>query len=146
MQRAQNGAVAQLFAQGGDDLQHRLKVCLTQLRDAHFVCDGVHLVRHGGIFVRQVGMVAADIHDAQRIAGRGKIEIELFDHRLFGVGKVDGDDAADRGSHLIEQSARLAEIDIFGILGDLGDVLGRHLAVVAQMAQNDADEHFKRRR
>lgn len=51
-----------------------------------------------------------------------KIEVQPLHLRLFRVGKVDGDDVADRRGRLIHQAAGLSEIDVLRILADLRDL------------------------
>ena len=66
----------------------------------------------GGIFVGQVGVVGTGIQDAE---GEARLR-EVHGHRLHdglgGVGKINGDDVAHAGSHLVHQAAGLAKVDI----------------------------------
>ena len=84
--------------------------------------DTVHLRGDRGIGVCQIRMAGAGIDDAERVALLCQIEIDLLDHRLLHVRKVDGDDSAHRGSGLVHQAAGLAEPDILGLLAHLGDL------------------------
>ena len=96
---------------------------------------GVELPKHG--------VVGTGIQDAE---GEARLR-EVHGHRLHdglgGVGKINGDDVAHAGSHLVHQAAGLAKVDILCPLADLcngdgGDLFG-HEAVV----QDHADQHLK---
>ena len=64
-------------------------------------------------------MVAAGGNDAEAVAVRCQVKVHLFDDRLAGSTKVDGDKAADCTGDLIHQTAGLAEVFIFCKLGNL---------------------------
>src|SRR5699024_4598813 len=83
----------------------------------------------GGVLVGQVGVVGARVQDAQGKAGFGEVHLHRLDHGGGRVGKVDGDDVAHAGGHLVHQAAGLAEIDVLGPLADLGDGDGADLLV-----------------
>ena len=95
--------------------------------------DRAHLTGDVGIIVRQVPMAGAGVYDAQGVAGAGKVIVYLVHHRGGGVGKVDGYRSAHRGTHLVHQAGRLAEIDVFGVLADFGDFNGVQCAVAAEV-------------
>ena len=88
-------------------------------------------------------MVCTGVQNAQRQAGLGKVHLHRLHVGVCLVGKVDGDNVAHAGGHLIHQAAGLAKVHIFSPLADLcngngGDLFG-HEAVV----QNHADQHLK---
>ena len=91
-------------------------------------------------------MIAARIHDAELMPARGKIEIGLPDLGPLRIRKIDGDDSADGGSHLVHKPARLAEIDVFRVLRRFGHLHGGHRAAVEQVAENGAEQDLERRR
>ena len=59
------------------------------------------------------------------------------------VGKIDEDQPADAGGHLIHQAAGLAEIDVLGILADLSNFRLTDLPLKKQAVDNGSDEHLK---
>ena len=60
-----------------------------------------------------------------------------------GSGKVDGDDVAHAGSHLVHQTAGLAKVDILRPLADLCDGDGGDLFGHEAVVQDHADQHLK---
>ncbi len=107
---------------------------------------GLHLRRDGGVVRGQVGVAAAGVHDAEGVAGGGQVKIHLPDPGLRRIGKIDGHRAAGCAGHLVHQAAGLAEIDVFRLLADLGDLRGRPRPLAVQTVKNGAEEHFHRRR
>ena len=88
-------------------------------------------------------MVCTGVQNAQRQTGLGKVHLHRLHVGVCLVGKVDGDNVAHAGCHLIHQAAGLAKVDILCPLADLrngdgGDLFG-HEAVV----QDHADQHLK---
>ena len=142
MHGAQRGAVAR----GGADLaqtgEKGVLIHFAQYGLAEDGGDGLHLARDGGVLVGQVGVVGAAVDDAQGVAKGREIELQMLDDGLRGVGKVDRDDAADGGGHLIHQAAGLAEILVFDLLPEPGDLDG----VQARAAEPTGDrpqQHLK---
>ena len=119
------------------------RIHLTQHLSAEIGRDLTHFRRHQTIFVRQVGVILARIDQAQRDLTVIKIKINLFHQHILRILEINGHKVADGTSHLIEQSARLAEIHVLGVLTDLGNFLRGNLSVIIQMRQNRADQHFK---
>ena len=125
--------VAARLAQGGNG---GAEVCYGHIPQdglAEVGRDRAHLTGDVGIIVRQIPMAGAGVHDAQGIAGAGKVILDFVHHRGGGVGKVDGYRTAHRGTHLVHQAGRLAEIDVFGVLADFGDFNGVQCAVAAKV-------------
>src|SRR5699024_4315775 len=138
----QHGPVAAGLAAGGDVGQEGLEGDAAQHVAA---ADGGHrpaVGGDGGVLVGQVGVVGARIKDAQSKAGLGEVHLDRLDHGIGGVGKVDGDDVAHTGSHLVHQAAGLAEVDVFSPLADLGDGDGADLFGHEQLVEDGADQHL----
>ena len=95
------------------------------------------------VFIGQIRMICTGIDNAQAVSVLCQIHIQLLNLRLSGVCKVNVDHAADSGCHLIHQAAGLAEVDILGILADLGDFHGRQLLVEEQLVEDRADQNFE---
>ena len=130
MERAEDSPVAALFTALRQLCDKRLKGNIPQHLAAADSGHGAALIGDGGILVGQVGVVGTGIQDAE---GEARLR-EVHGHRLHdglgGVGKINGDDVAHAGSHLVHQAAGLAEVDILCPLADLcngdgGDFLGQ---------------------
>ena len=87
-------------------------------------------------------MAGAGVHDAQGVAGLGEVVVHLPHHGSGGVGKVDGHRAAHGGAHLVHQTAGLAEVDVLGILADLGDLNGGEGVLTEEVIENVAHQHL----
>ena len=88
-------------------------------------------------------MICAGIQNAQGKACLGEIHGHRLHIRVGRVRKINGNNVANAGSHLIHQAAGLAKVDVLCPLADLcngdgGDLFG-HEAVV----QDHADQHLK---
>ena len=90
-------------------------------------------------------MAAAGVDHHQRIALGGKI-IADFAHLGVVILEVDVHQAARAGGHLVHQAAGLAEVHVFGILGDLRAALEVQLAVVIKLVEDGAQQHLYRGR
>ena len=90
-------------------------------------------------------MVAARIDDAERIAEFAEVEIDLFDLRCGWVGKVHRRKAADAHRHLVEQTGRLAEVDVLRVFGNLRRLDRGDRIIVVEVGQDRHDEHLERR-
>ena len=88
-------------------------------------------------------MVGTGIQDAQGQACLGKVHLHRFHIRVGGVGKINGDDVAHAGSHLVHQTAGLAKVDILRPLADLCDLNGGDLFGHEAVVQDHADQHLK---
>ena len=88
-------------------------------------------------------MVRAGVHDAQGIAQLLQVQGQIVDHRLGRVGEVDEHHAAHGGGRLVHQARGLAEIDVLGVLADLGNGHGGELLVEEQLVENGPDEDLK---
>ena len=73
VQPPEDGAVAQLLAQGGDGSDHRLFIGLAQHGLAHSGSDALHLGGNGSVIGGEVGVVSAGVHDAKIIARGGDV-------------------------------------------------------------------------
>ena len=88
-------------------------------------------------------MVGTGIQDAQGQACLGKVHLHRFHIRVGGVGKINGDDVAHAGSHLVHQTAGLAKVDILRPLANLCDLDGGDLFGHEAVVQDHADQHLK---
>ena len=88
-------------------------------------------------------MVCAGVQNAQCKTGLGEIHRHRLHIGVGRVGKINGDDVAHAGSHLIHQAAGLAKVDIFCPLADLRDLDGGDLIGHEAVVQNDADQHLE---
>ena len=120
------GSGADLFQTGVEGVLVHLPQMLLAENGAH----GLHFPGNRGILIRQIRMICAGIDDAEGVAAGGKVKVQRLHHGMGSIGKVDGHDAAHGGGHLVHQAAGLAEIVIFGILADLGDLNGGETAAV----------------
>ena len=142
---AENGPVAGLLPKSG---QGGVKVLLRDLPQdalAKVGADFFQLTGDGGVLVRQVRVVRAAVDDAQGVSGGGEVEVDLLHYRVVVVGEIDGHHAAHRGAHLVQQSAGLAEIDVLGVLSDLGQLDGRALVLIEQAVENIPQQHLQGR-
>ena len=143
MHRAQNGAVARRLA-------GRLELCV-EFRLVHLAQHvltehagyAAHFLGDGGVFVRQICVIRAGIERAERVAAVRKIERRLPDGGVRRVGKIDEDQPADAGGHLIHEAAGLAEIDVLGILADLRDLDGGAFFIEKQLVADRADQNLE---
>ena len=143
MESAQNGAVAALSAALRQVGKEGLERYIAQNFAAADRCHSAAVSRDGGILVGQVGVVCTGIQDAEREAGLGEIDLHRLDHGVGRVGKINGDDVAHAGSHLVHQAAGLAEVDVLCPLADLGDGDGGDLFGHEAVVQDDADQHLE---
>ena len=90
MQRAQHGAIAVRSAQCRNHGKHLIEGGVPQIRRAEIARDRFHFTRYRGVFVRQVGVVAADVDDAELVAAGGKIERYRLDDGVVGIFEIDG--------------------------------------------------------
>ena len=141
--RAQYGAVAAAFAQGGKGGIERLLVDVVEDLLAEERCNLLHLRRNGGILVGEVCVAGMGVDDAQGVTAVGKVKVDLFHNRRSGVCKVDKDQTSDRRRHLVHQTRGLSEVDVFGVLSDLGNFDGRELIFKEQTVEDSADQNLE---
>ena len=91
-------------------------------------------------------MGASCICDAYAVTQLCKVKVDLFNSRGVGILKVNERKSANRADKLIHQAARLAEIDVFGILTDLCNFNCTCLTAVVVSVDYSANENFKCRR
>ena len=91
-------------------------------------------------------MVSAGVDDAEVVACRGDVKVDLVDHGSGGICKVDANDAANRACNLVHESAGLAEELVLGVLRELCNFNVVNLAVVVKMAKDVSDHILERRR
>ena len=91
-------------------------------------------------------MISTRVDNTKRMAAGSKVKIDLVNNRPGRILEINSDEAADRACSLIKKSARLAEIFILGILGNLCNLDGRNLAVIIKMIKNRSDKHLISRR
>jgi len=139
----EHSPVTALFAACGQICNKGLKGHIPQDLAAADSGHGAALVGDGGVLIGQVGVVCTGIQDAEGKACLREIHLHRLHIGVGRIGKVDGDNVAHAGGHLIHQAAGLAKVDVLCPLADLrngdgGDLFG-HEAVV----QDDTDQHLK---
>ena len=82
-------------------------------------------------------MAGTGIDDAESIAFLCQVEIDLLNDGLLHIGKIDGNNTADRGGGLIHQAAGLAEPVVLGLLAHLGDLHCIKGIVTIEIVEND---------
>ena len=87
-------------------------------------------------------MIRTGIDDTQGMATGSKIEVNRLDDRILLVKEIDGHQIAHGGSHLVHQTAGLAEEHILRVLADHGDFGLRYLAIEEQTVDDGADQHL----
>ena len=88
-------------------------------------------------------MVCTGVQNAQCQTCLGKVHLHRLHVGVCLVGKVDGDNVAHAGGHLIHQTTGLAKVDIFSPLADLRNGNGGDLFSHEAVVQNHADQHLK---
>ena len=88
-------------------------------------------------------MVCTGVQNAQRQAGLGKVHLHRLHVGVCLVGKVDGDNVAHAGGHLIHQTTGLAKVHIFSPLADLCNGNGGDFFIHEAVVQNHTDQHLK---
>ena len=131
MHGAKHGSVSAGGTDIGDILHKLALVNLAQNALAEICRNALHLLAHGGVLVG--GVASAGVHYAQGIAAGGKIEVNLLDNGLCGVGEIYLDKRADGACHLVEQTAGLAEEFVLRRLRYLRYFNVADLSVVKQM-------------
>ena len=143
MEGAQHGTVAALLATLRKLCKESLKRHIPQHFAAAHSSHGAALGGHSGIFVGQVGMICAGIQNAQGKACLGEIHGHRLHIRVGRVRKINGNNVANAGSHLIHQAAGLAKVDVLCPLADLRDLDGGDFIGHEAVIQDHADQHFK---
>ena len=143
MQGAKNRTVTDFPSQYGNFADDILFGHITQKTLAEMRGNRLHFRRNGSIISRQIGVVSAGIDNAEAVPGTGKIEIDFPDLRLGGIGKINGDNAADGAGNLIHQSAGLAEELILRILCEHCNLHRGNFSVIVEMVQDISDHVLK---
>ena len=143
MEGTQHSAVAALLAAGRDVCKESLKGHVPQHLAAAHSGHSAALIGDGSVLVGQVGVVCTGVQNAQRQTGLGKVHLHRLHVGVCLVGKVDGDNVAHAGSHLIHQAAGLAKVDVLCPLADLRNGDGGDLFCHEAVVQNHADQHLK---
>ena len=143
MDGTEDSAVRNMLSQFRQLLQKFLlgnltKDILTE-ESAHFF----QLIGDCSVFIRQICVVSAAVNDAKCISCFGKIKVDLLDLGLFGILKVNVNQAAHAGCHLIHQTTGLAEVYVLSVLADLCDLYSGQLCVIEQFIQNGTEQHLK---
>ena len=90
-------------------------------------------------------MIAAGIDNAKRIALRSKITRNGV-HLRIGRFKIERNHAAGRSRHLVKQTAGLAKVHVFNLLGNYSTQLKVHNPAIVKAVENRRNQDFKRRR
>ena len=88
-------------------------------------------------------MICAGIQNAQGKACLGEIHGHRLHIRVGRVRKINGNNVANAGSHLIHQAAGLAKVDVLCPLADLRDLDGGDFIGHEAVIQDHTDQHFK---
>ena len=108
----EHSTVAALFAACGQICNKGLKGHIPQDFAAADSGHGAALVGDGGVLIGQVGVVCTGIQDAEGKACLREIHLHRLHIGVGRIGKVDGDNVAHAGGHLIHQAAGLAKVDV----------------------------------
>ena len=88
-------------------------------------------------------MAGTGVDDAQGMTAGGEVEVHRMNHRGIFFEEVDGHQVAHGGSHLIHQTAGLAEEHVLGVLTNLGNLRLGHPGIKEQMVDDGANQHLK---
>ena len=91
-------------------------------------------------------MVAAGVHNAHGVLIGVQVKGDVLHLWLLRVGKVHCSNAAHGAGHLVQKARGLSEVDVLGVLGNLGGGYWVYIAVVIQMAHNGHHQYLKGRR
>ena len=143
MDGPQQGAIAYGSPQHAEPGEKRL---LGNLREHLFGKAGSHLphlLRDGGILVRQARMTAASVLYHHRKPEAGKITFDAFHGGSLLVLKVQRHKAPTGAGQLIQQSAGLSKIFIFRILANLRQLYRRKPPARIQLIDRTSDKDNK---
>ena len=105
--------------------------------------NGFHFRGNSGVIVGEICVRAACVDDAECVAFCGKVKCNAFCDGLLGVFEVDRNEATCRASDLVHQTAGLAEVYVFCVLGNLGNFDVIYLAIVVEVVEDGADHIFE---
>ena len=105
--------------------------------------DFSHFCGNGGIFIGQVCMICATVDNTQGITCFCQVKVNFVDDRFLGIFKVNIDQTANRGYHLIHQTAGLTKVHIFCVLTNLRDFHCRQLLIEEQLIQDGSEQDLK---
>ena len=142
MKRAHHGTVARLLADRRQILYELLLRDLSADLLTETAGHLAHLQRNRGIVLAQIRMSLSRVHDDEAVILRAEIEVHLLPRRSRRILEVDGDEAADRAGHLVQQAGRLVPVHVLRVFSDVG--VGHHVdgAVVVEIVHHGADEHL----
>ena len=80
--------------------------------------NSLHLIWYFTIFIREVRMACLTVGNDEVIASSLHIKADIFNNRLFRIGKINCHKATDRRSHLVHETTVLHEVHILSILTD----------------------------
>ena len=142
--RAQDRPAAHLALQLGDVLPKLAFVYAAKRLCSHRRRYVFHLRTDGRILIGEVGVVAAGV--GQDDVEIGESPFDIGDLKIFDGLEVDVADPAKRDRTLIEQPARLAEVDVLGILSSSRLCDGVDRRAVVHDVEDLANEQLKTRR
>ena len=88
-------------------------------------------------------MAGTGVDDAQGMTAGGEVKIHGVNHRGIFLEEVDGHQVAHGGSHLIHQTAGLAEEHVLGVLTNLGNLRLGYPGIKEQMVDDGANQHLE---
>ena len=88
-------------------------------------------------------MIRSGVDDAEGISPRDKVAVHRSGNGPVLVLEINSHNTAQGAAHLIQQPGGLAEIDVFGVLANLGDLLHGEGAPAEQAAYDRPHQHLK---
>ena len=146
MHGTQDGTVTQLTAQGRDGTDKIRFRYIPQDGFAKGCGNLAHFTGDSGIIAGQFCMVSAGVDDAQGMLTGMHVIADALHLRFCFILEINCHNAAHGGCHLIHQTAGLAEVNIFRILSDFGDINGIQFAAAEETVNHDTNDGFICRR
>ena len=96
-----------------------------------------------GVLIGEIRVVGAAVDNAQGVAGGPKIIVHPFHNGIGIILEINGNHAAHRRSHLIQQAAGLAEINVLRVLADLGQANSITLVLIEKAVDDIGHQYLK---
>ena len=143
MQGPQHGAVSGELPDLGDVFQNLGLADLGQHLFAEELRHLLHLVGNGGVIRAEIRVALAGLHDDQTVILGTEVKVDLLHHRIRRLQEIDGDQAAHRAGHLVQQAGSLGPVFVLRKLSNVSVGHGVHAALVEKGIQNGAEKHLK---
>ena len=108
----------------------------------YFGC-GFHLTWDLRIFLAKICMAFSCVYDHQSVTKFAIREIKFAVFQVISVCKVKENWAANCTGHLVHHSGSFVPVNILSVLTDLSIICIGHLAVIKEVINDYADQHFK---